>query len=537
MALVLASSAEAATPSLETYVEARAAEMQGDGSRSARLYAAMAAADPADQTIARRAIAAAIQSGQTDLAVSLARKLKPAELPVDARLLLAADSLRRGKTNDAIGDLQQGITSTEAELFAPLVRAWDQTRRGKPDGAAALAALPANSPLTAVADEQRAAMLFALGKPDEALPIAKKVVERRGGRNARLRLAYADALQRLKRPDDARAMLIGGDEALVGGRTRLAAGKPLGMAIASPAEGFAELLVALAVDLGRDDQKELPISLAQVARHAAPASSEPVILLALLLDGNQRGNDALAVVRTVRSDDLLRGDALDLEARLLTDRKQHDLALQVARSATATPGAAAADYARLGNILGDVDRHGEAAAAYGEAIARASRDGSAAQLWSLRLLRAASLEQAKRWPEAKQELETAMRTEPDNPVLLNFLGYGKLERGEDLDAAEAMIRKASALRPEDASITDSLGWALYKRGRLPEAIETLTRAAAGDVAQAEIHEHLGDALFASGRRIEGRFSWEAALLTAEDAAKTRLKGKIEAGLNPANAAP
>src|SRR4030095_3957397 len=130
-----------------------------------------------------------------------------------------------------------------------------------------------------------------------------------------------------------------------------------------------------------------------------------------------------------------------------------------------------------------------------------------------------------------------MKLEPENALLLNFLGYGKLERGEDLDAAEAMIRKASSLRPDDASITDSLGWALYKRGRLPAAITTLTKAAAGDPSQSEIHEHLGDALYSSGRRIEARFSWQAALITAKDKDKNRLKNNLKAGLPPATAAP
>ena len=190
----------------------------------------------------------------------------------------------------------------------------------------------------------------------------------------------------------------------------------------------------------------------------------------------------------------------------------------------------------MANVLGDMDRHVEAATAYGEAIARSKRGGSDS-LWTLYLFRAASLEQAGRWTEAKADLESAMKLQPDNPLLLNFLGYGKLERGEDLDVAEAMIRKASALRPNDASITDSLGWALYKRGRLPEAIATLTRAAAGDPSQSEIHEHLGDALFSSGRRIEARFSWQAALITAKDKAKTRLEDKLETGLTPATAAP
>jgi len=537
-AVTLAASAQASDPvaPLTTYVEARAAEMNGDEARSARLFAAMAAADPADRTIARRAIATAIQSGQAELAVSLARNLPADELPVDARLMLAADSLRRGKAKQAVNDLEQGATSTEVELFAPLVKAWEQTARGKSNGPASLASLPAGSPLAPIADEQRAAMLFALGKPDEALPVAQKVLLQSGGRNTRLRLAYADSLARLKRPEQALAMLQGDEEALTAARARLAAGRSLGMAIETPAAGYAEMLMALAVDLGRDDNKALPISLTQVARHAYSGNSEAAILLALLLDGDGRPDDALALLGAIGPDDLLAGEALDVETRLLGDEGNLEGALSRARAAAASPTAGPQDFARMANVLGDMDRHAEAAAAYEQAIAR-TKPGENPSLWTLYLLRAASLEQADRWGEAKSELAIAMKMEPDNPLLLNFLGYGKLERGENLDEAEAMIRKASALRPDDASITDSLGWALYKRGRLPEAVATLSRAAAGDPAQSEIHEHLGDALYTSGRRIEARFSWQAALITANDKAKTRLERKMEAGLTPATAAP
>jgi len=117
------------------------------------------------------------------------------------------------------------------------------------------------------------------------------------------------------------------------------------------------------------------------------------------------------------------------------------------------------------------------------------------------------------------------------------MGYAKLERGEDVDNAEAMIRKASELAPDDASITDSLGWAQFKRGKVAEAISTLQRAAEKDSDQAEIQEHLGDALFKSGRRYEARFAWAASLVTAEDEVETRVKAKLATGLTPANAAP
>jgi Flp pilus assembly protein TadD len=126
---------------------------------------------------------------------------------------------------------------------------------------------------------------------------------------------------------------------------------------------------------------------------------------------------------------------------------------------------------------------------------------------------------------------------PEQPLLLNFLGYAQLERGENMDAAEAMIRKASDLAPDDASITDSLGWAEFKRGKVDEAIATLQRAAEKDPDQAEIQEHLGDALYKNGRRMEARFAWNASLVTAEDDVATRVKAKLASGLTTANAAP
>jgi tetratricopeptide (TPR) repeat protein len=536
--ILLASASPAAAVPLSTYVEARAAEMDGDEARSARLFAAMATADPEDRTIARRAIATAIQSGQAELAISLAKAIPPDQLSVDARLMLAADSLRRGKAKEAVTALEKGATTTEVDLFAPLVKAWERTARGKDEGVELLSQMSPASPLAPIANEQKAAMLFALGKPDEALVFARKALVQSGtgGRNTRLRLAYADSLLGQKKQEDALAMLQGDDEALVAARTRIAAGKPLGMAMETPASGFAEMLLALAIDLSREENKGLPIALTQVARHANPANSEATILLALLHDGDNRPEDALALLGTVPADDLLVGEALDVETRILGDKGDYQRALARAQVAVQSPGAGPHDFGRLANVLGDMDRHTEAAAAYGEAIARTER-GSNAQLWTLHLLRAASLEQADRWGEAKTELEKAMKLEPENALLLNFLGYGKLERGEDLDLAEAMIRKASALRPDDASITDSLGWALFKRGRTNEAIETLIRAAAGDPTQAEIHEHLGDALFTAGRRIEARFSWQAALLTAEDKVKLRIERKLETGLTAATAAP
>ena len=293
----------------------------------------------------------------------------------------------------------------------------------------------------------------------------------------------------------------------------------------------------MAIDLNRNNSRALPIAMAQIARHADPGNAQAAIIHGLLLDADKRPNAALAAFRSVDFANPFSSQARDGEARTLTRAKRFNEALALAHGAASRPEATSDDLSRLGDVFSAMDRDSEAADAYGRAATLAEATGLGGELWTLQLLRGGALERAGRWPEAKQALQAALALAPEQPLILNYLGYAKLERGEDLDGAEAMISKASALAPEDASITDSLGWAQYKRGRLPQAIATLQRAAASDPSQVEIHEHLGDALYAAGRRFEARFAWEAAMIGAEEDVAKRLKAKLEAGLTVANAAP
>jgi tetratricopeptide (TPR) repeat protein len=366
--------------------------------------------------------------------------------------------------------------------------------------------------------------------------LAELALAKAGGRAERLRLAFADGFRSAGDPATALKMLDGGGAALAEGRARLKANKPLGQAIDTPAKAYGELLLGLALALNKLQDKSLPIALAQIARYANPSNGAGTLLLGLLLDAGDRGGDALALLRTIPVGDPFANQAADAEIRILNDLGREEEALARARQLVAA-APSADSYSRLGSVLTERERFAEAADAYGQALAFNAGDNGSDEPWALHLFRASALESAGRWEESKREMTAAMALSPDNPLLLNFLGYGQLERGENLDQAEAMVRKASALRPDDASITDSLGWAQHKRGRTEEAIVTLQRAADADPAQAEIHEHLGDALYTAGRRIEARFAWRAALVTAEDKAKKRLQAKLDKGLTPATAAP
>ena len=535
-----AATARTATPqSLAlTYVEARAASMRGEHGRSAELLAELADRSAGDSTISRKALSEAIGAGDMALALRLAGKLKPAEWTTDSRLLLIADELRHRRSDRALQYVAGANGEANLQFLEPLIKAWAAVERRDLNSALTIIdQIPVNSLLGPFRFENKAFILLKFRRAADAEPFARRAIAAAGGRENRLRLALADGFLAAGDRTRALAMVEGMGTETGAARQRVIAGKRTGLANDEPAKAYAELLLGLAVDLNRLNNRALPINMVQVARFADPSNSAGAVLLGLLLENQDRVNEALAVLNAVPASDPLAPQAHDAAARMLVDQKRFDEALALARSTSSARDATVSDFARLGDVLQASKHYNEAADAYGRAIGLTRLQGQASDLWPLLLLRATALEAAGRWPETKQALQAALVLAPDQPLILNFLGYAKLERGEDLDAAEAMIRKASALAPEDASITDSLGWALYKRGRYADAIETLQRAAAKDPQQPEIHEHLGDALYSIGRRYEARFAWNAALISAEDDVAARIRLKIAGGLTPATAAP
>ena len=519
------------------YLEARAAAISGDHSRSAELLAQLVEGSAASQTVARQAVLQAISAGNMPLALRLARSLPPSAMPVEARLLRVADQLRSKDPSRAVLLLDGQSEADELGFLRPFVEAWlAADRRDLARAIAALDRITDRNMLRAFAPEHRALILLKFRRVADAEPFVRQALERSGAREHRLRLAFADSY--LAAGDRARALAMVAELGTETGRARdrVLRGKPGTMAIDNSRTAFSELATALALELNRLREGSMPVSLAQVARFADPDNSSAATILGMLLESRDRVDEALGVLRSVPERDALSAQARDAEVRALLDAERNEEALSVARRGISSREADVSEYARLGDVLSAMKRFNEAADAYGRAV-QLAQGGRAAELWPLLLLRASVLEQGDRWPEARQALGAALALAPDEPLILNYLGYAKLERGEDLDAAEAMIRRASALAPDDASITDSLGWALYKRGRLKEAIEILTRAARGDPTQAEIHEHLGDALYKAGNRFEARYAWEAALVTADEEIAARVKAKLQAGLTPATAAP
>jgi tetratricopeptide (TPR) repeat protein len=515
-------------------VAARAASISGDHARAAELYASLAHAS-SDSDITQRAISEAVSAGSMELALSLARQSPDARSSMNSRLLLIADALKRGDDTEAVQLLSIASGGSDLSFWEPMVRAWNAAQRRDSNGALAiLAAIPRSSAFSPFADEQAALILLKLRKTAQAEPYARRAADNAGPREYRLRLALAAGFAGAGDRQRALAILddISGDKATI--VRMLDEGKLKSFVIDSSASAYGDQLLALAAEMWRSQSTRVaPVGIARIARYAAPGNSAASVMLGNFLAHQDRFDESLEVLRSVKSADPLKPEALDGEVSVLLDLDRLDEAQTLARAAVSRPQATGQDFARLGDVLGKMKRHDEAAEAYGQAIRRLSRietaDSRNVGIWPLMLLQANELTSAGRWPDAQAVLGSAIGIAPAEPLVLNFLGYAKLENGGDLDAAEALIRKANELSPDDASITDSLGWALFKRGRFEEAIEVLERAAASDPAQTEIQEHLGDALYAAGRRFEARYAWQAALATAEDEDIARINQKIESG--------
>ncbi len=517
------------------YIAARAASISGAHADAAQIYANLAAAS-ADDDLKQRAIHEAISAGDMPLALRLIRATPDAPPGINSKLLLVGDALKRGKDSDALKLLDKDSGGgVDLGFWAPLLKSWTfAERRDSAQALAELARIPKNNALAPFVDEESAFILMRLGKTVEAEPFARRAIGDAGAREFRLRLALAGAFDAAGDRQRASAMIEGipGDTTAI--RRALQSGRLKRFGVDSASKAFADQLIALAIELRRSERAPAdPVNIVQVARFVSPDNSSTAILLGNLLADDDRLDEALAAYRSVAADDPLKGEALDSEARALTGAKRFDEALRLTQAAAGSRDSTADDFARLGDVYSAMNRFNEAAEAFGQAIER-TKQISNGRLWPLLLLRANALESAGRWPESRAVMSSAIALAPNEPLVLNFLGYAKLEHGEDLDTAEALIRKASALAPDNASITDSLGWALYKRGRFDEAVDILQKAAIGDPAQADIQEHLGDALYAAGRRFEARFAWAAALATAEDDDLPRIKEKIETGL-PATA--
>lgn len=513
------------------YVRARAADDLGELSVAAQGFATAAAENPGDTSLQLRAFRQAVVAGDMALAIKSAQTLDAQKsLPPDGTLLLIADALNRKDWKRA-RVFTDRITAERLFAFTvPVLRAWIAYGAHDGDPLKPLETLPPGSIAATYGDEQRGLLMIAMGKDSEGIATINALQLPDGARSARLRIAAAATLDKRHKHDEAIAMLVGDSAPIRNARDMLTAHGKLSGAIDTPSAGIAELYIRIAADLAKQ-ATPLALGFARTATWLAPDASEPWLVTSNLLSMGGANDAAIEALSHVAPNDPFRGSARDARLAMLVQAGQADRALAEAQAATAVPGATIDDWTRLGDLLTNAKRPAEAAKAYDQALTLAGGDKAPAEVaWPLLLQEANAVLAAGDWPSARSKAARALAMAPQQPEVLNFLGYSELEHGEDVAGAGALIAEASTLAPNDPSITDSLGWSWYLRGNVDRAIPLLERAARGAPAESDINEHLGDAYWKADRKLDARYAWRAALVVADSDQAARIKAKIDDGL-------
>jgi tetratricopeptide (TPR) repeat protein len=200
-----------------------------------------------------------------------------------------------------------------------------------------------------------------------------------------------------------------------------------------------------------------------------------------------------------------------------------DTALKIAReTATAKPDNDAAQLT-LAYLLRADEHYDESIKVLDPLIAGTTGKSD----WQLYYMRAVALERSGRWPDAQKDLNKALALKPNEPEVMNYLGYSWVNRGEHVKDGMALIQKAVDAQPDEGAYVDSLGWAYYRLADYKNAVETLEHAVALDAGDPEINDHLGDAYWRVGRQDEARFQWRAVLSMQPDPdVKARVETKL-----------
>jgi Flp pilus assembly protein TadD len=515
----LPATAQVAPPQLDLrdYARTRAADAAGNTALAAAGYARALDAVPDDQVLAMRAYRQALAAGDFTLASRAATVLDRATIaPPDTALLAFTVALHAGDRAGEDRALQR-LAANQLDFLVPVLRAWVAFDR-KQDPLPALDASRGNGLAAPFTARHRALLLIALGRSDEGL----FALAATGGADQAQdpRIDAAIALLRAGKGDKAETILSGLAGASKAWRKREAkAGKP------DAAFGAAILFLGLASDLRDADMAPLSILLTRAALLLDPQEDRARLLLADALSRSNATDAALQVLAGIRLDGPFARSAAAGQVGALRRADRVPEALALSQKLADAQGATPHDLRSYGELLFQSGRYGEAATAFGKAIDKSEGNGG----WELTYLRGAALDRAGKWDEALPVLQRAVYLGPQEPEALAWLGNAQVERGVDLPGAQDLLERARRIKPDDPEITDSLGRAYLAEGKLDKALPLLETAVRADPGNARANEHLGDAYWQLGRRMEARYAWRAAEVTAEDGDLPRIKAKIADG--------
>jgi Flp pilus assembly protein TadD len=298
----------------------------------------------------------------------------------------------------------------------------------------------------------------------------------------------------------------------------------------TPADGAAEAMFGIAASLNDQRSAEIAMLYLNLVLHLRSDFDVARVLLADRYENEEMYEAANALYARVPSSSPYYAMVRIEIAMNLARLGQEDRAIAEVRAIAESRQNDVEAWTALGDLYRGKERFADAAQAYDRAIAAAGSPSGAR--WNLYYARGVALERAGRWEDAERDLKQALVLSPDQPQVLNYLGYSWVDQGRNLDAALAMLEKAHALKPLDGYIADSVGWAYYRLGRYKEAAAKLEQAVLLVPGDPTVNDHLGDAYWRIGRKEDARFQWNHALaMNPDDKDKPAIQRKLEHGLD------
>lgn len=524
------------------FLAARQAGINKDLSAAAGFYGAALEADPQNGELLDRSVLMNVASGNVPKAAELALELLERS-PGDqvALIALAVHQLRTGEidaaiaTVDRLGDLGGQLQ----ELVAALMKAWALTSQGQ--AATAVSQLDElQGPVWFDAFTTLHAGLIA----DHArlFEIAGDRLTAAYGRDpgaVRVVDAYARHLARAGDIEAAETVIeefearVGGSDQFTGTLRREIKAGDVAPQIVDPREGLGEALFGIGSAVGREGGDTFAASLLQLALYLAPDAYFPTMALGQVLESMNQYEAAIATYQRIAEDSPLKRGAQVQEALNLNVLERYDEAIALLLDLVRADPSDISTAVALGNVYRSREQFEDAAEVYTTAIASFGEEVPD-PYWTLFYYRGIARERTGQWTAAEKDFRRALEMEPENPLVLNYLGYSYIDRGENLDEALDMVRRAVAQRPDDGYIVDSLGWAFYRLGRYEEAVAELEKAVQLRPADAVINDHLGDAYWKVGRKLEAMFQWRHARdADPEPDALATIMQKLAEGLDDA----
>lgn len=534
LSLCMPAYAEDADPG--AYLAARHADIHADYSNAATYYAKALMADPTNPALMEGAVIANIATGNFAVATAVSRRMAQAQTNSQvAYLALLVDQLNRRAWDEALADMDAG--RSVGALVDGLVRAWVELGRGQMSEALAGFDAVAEAPgLEAFGLYHKSLALALAGDFEGADDILSGRVAGTLGMGRRGVIAHVQVLSQLERNADAIALLTeqfgpSADPEIDALRARLVAGEVLPFdAARGAADGLAEVFFTFATAMNGEAADGFTLIYARIAASLRPDHTETVLLIASVLEAQGQYDLATEAYNQIPEGNPAFHAAAIGRAEALYSAGKVEAAIKSLEQLGKSHGDLLSVHLALGDMLRREERFEDAVKAYDRAIERI--EGSDARNWRLYYSRAVCHERLKNWDLAEPDFRKALELNPDQPQVLNYLGYSFVEMNENLDEALDMIERAVAARPNDGYITDSLAWVYYRLGRYEDAVEPMERASLLEPVDPIVTDHLGDIYWAVGRKLEARFQWRRALsYEPEEKDAVRIRRKLEVGLD------